>query len=220
MARMVVGKDVGSYVYSATNKTITFSDLSNLRLEDIFIIINPRTGETIFELGNILKGGTFSSDVLTMTYVPVTAGIDGEDLQIFLEQGSPEIDFDIKAQNTLVKNPTWSKYTAIEELIDEVNVAVGTYRKSFEMETYRNASIHLKGTGGVTFSIWATNDSSATELSDDGWVDVSQSILGVSNLIDDEGIYFVDTSQMPLKFMIKYTTTDTSNAIDALIRGY
>lgn len=105
-------------------------------------------------------------------------------------------------------------------LIEETDKTAGTYRVEIESEGYKNMSLHLKGSGGVTFTLFATNDETADTTADTGWVDVTNSIIGGTNLVDDEGIYFVDTPQLPLKWMVKYVTSDATNAVDAWIIKY
>jgi len=119
-----------------------------------------------------------------------------------------------------VLNQDYDHFTSVDHIIDEANVAIGTVRKQIFAESYRGGSFHLKCSGGVTFTIWATNDDTADESADTGWVDVSTAILGAASLVDSEGIYFVDTHQMPLKWMIKYVTSDATNAVDAWINKY
>ena len=148
---------------------------------------------------------------------PLATG-DTYDLGVNLQDKGYDKDLDhIK---TGVENTEWAHYTSIEHIIDEANVAAATYRKEFTATGYRDFSFHLNGSGGVTFTIWATNDDTTDETSDTGWIDISSSILGSVSLVDDSGIYFIDTQQMPLKYMIKYVASDATNAVDAWIRKY
>jgi len=86
--------------------------------------------------------------------------------------------------------------------------------KRFEipMEGYRFLSIHAKlVTGDVNnvayMKLYATNNVLADTTDDTDWVDVSTSVLGAAQIsatnTTTEGIYFVDTSTIALKFMIK-----------------
>ena len=103
-----------------------------------------------------------------------------------------------------------------ETLVNTVNVAAGTYRYAYTMGVFRNLSLHIQALGGVTVTFWATNDPSASTVSDDHWVDITELVFGALNLVDESGIYFIDTSILPYKFMIKYVTTDNTNSLKVI----
>ena len=103
-----------------------------------------------------------------------------------------------------------------ETLVNTVNVAAGTYRYAYTMGVFRNLSLHIQCSGGVTVTYWASNDPSASSTSDDHWVDVTELVFGATNLVDANGIYFIDTSFLPYKFMIKYVTTDNTNSMQVM----
>lgn len=129
-------------------------------------------------------------------------------------------DTDLDADKNLVQNPVYAHYTDPENVVSVVNAVTGTYRVEWEMASYKYMSIQIALTGGVTGTIWATNDSNADTDSDLDWVDTSADILGQSSVVDDKGIYFVDTPTMPLKFMFKYICGDATNAVDVHLIKY
>lgn len=103
-----------------------------------------------------------------------------------------------------------------EIVIDVTNVDADTYRYSFSMNIFRNLSMHVQAAGGVTVTIWATNDATASTTSDAKWVDITELITGQTSLVDISGIYFIDTRILPFKFMIKYVTSDNTNFLKVI----
>lgn len=114
-------------------------------------------------------------------------------------------------------DPTTLHNVGPDHIVDELNQAAGTYRTIFSMENYKNASIHYDVSGGVTLTAWATNDDSADDSADTGWIDVSTAILGASSIVDDSGIAFLDTNIRVSRIMLKHVTSDTSNVSDVFV---
>jgi len=99
-------------------------------------------------------------------------------------------------------------------IVDEANLAAGTYYKMWDRRGKRHGSINMKCSGGVTVTLWATNDPEATTASEATWSDVTNTITGSSTLVDSGDMYFWDGNIVCRKMMIKYVTADASNAID------
>lgn len=215
---VLVGKDVGSAVFDASAQTITFSGLGTLDISQIQSIVNLTDNITIYNPGSSSTGGSLSGNVLTLTY-DTTSMSDSDDLQIYVYFVNDQ-DYDAGASKVLELNPEWAHYTNSFQLINDTDVAAATYRKVFNRESYRGASLHLRCSGGVIMTVWGSNDPDADNTADTGWVDLSNSIIGAANLTDGEGLYFIDTDQMTDKMMIKYVTSDATNAIDAFIKQY
>jgi len=214
----MIGSDLGAYTFDASAQTVTISGTKTFAIEEILSIINVTDQVVIYSPSDEDKGGTIASNVLTLEH-DTTAMADTDDLQIFVQYDNSQ-DYDLGQDKVGVQNPEWAHYTSIEHIIDEANVSAATYRKEFTADGYRNFSFHLNVSGGITTTIWATNDDTTDETADTGWIDVSSSILGSASLVDSSGIYFVDTDMMPLKWMIKYVASDATNAVDAWIRKY
>jgi len=70
-----------SYIFDASAKTITYDDFTII--ERIAIIQNLTTGDTIYDFGDVLLGGTLVGKVLTLTYDTTTMS-DTDKLQILL----------------------------------------------------------------------------------------------------------------------------------------
>jgi len=133
---------------------------------------------------------------------------------------NPEYNSSLGANQVHDLNATHENYTSVEHIVDEVDAASGDFRYAFNMEGYNYASVHRKCSGGCTMKIFASNDSTAVTGADTGWVDVSSDVLGATGMVDSEDIYFIDTSQKPLQWMVKYSLSDATNAVDVWIRRY
>lgn len=83
MSEKLVGIDIGSYVFSAANKTITFSDISDLEQKQILSIINLTHNVTIYKSSIYGKSGVLDSDILTLDY-DTSLMDDDDELQIFV----------------------------------------------------------------------------------------------------------------------------------------
>ena len=56
-------------------------------------------------------------------------------------------------------------------------------------------------------TFWATNNEDADDSADTDWVDISNTLFGAANISANntttEGIYFLDTAMIPLRYMVK-----------------
>lgn len=156
MARLVVGKDIGSYTFDASAKTITFGGLGTIRLEDIFLIYNLTSNTKIFQFASSGLSGSVAGDILTLDY-DTTSMADTDILQIFYEQGSPEIDFDLGANRSANITPEYARYTDPEVLVTAQDLT-GSYADF-------GAEIDMQGYDGLNISIVAdVNDSENVKL--------------------------------------------------------
>lgn len=76
---------VDQYTFSASAKTITFPQYSNLRLEGVKLITNLNTGTIIYQFNDVAKKGTVSSNILTLVY-DTTAMSNTDKLMIIYEE--------------------------------------------------------------------------------------------------------------------------------------
>ena len=108
-----------------------------------------------------------------------------------------------------------------EHVVDESNEAAATYRTIIPFETYKSGSIQWNISGGVTMTIWATNDDTADATADTGWEDITTEVTGNASEADNTGIAFLDTNISVSRLMIKRVTSDSSNASDVFVfKGY
>src|ERR1019366_3681916 len=82
--RLMVGREVGSYSFNHTAKTITLAGLPPLRLEQVCLIVNATDGLAIFNEVDSSKTATLANNVLTLAY-DTTAMADTDSLQIFVD---------------------------------------------------------------------------------------------------------------------------------------
>ncbi len=211
----------GDFIATTTDgtKNITITGLSFI-LEDDHVV-----------------GGTFkkidsSGDVssIPLTNVSVSGGVvtlgdaddfaSGDTVAVTLIGPDKAYDNGVDSQIVTVLNPDYAHYTSVEHLVDEANIAADTYRYIIPKEGYKYGSLHLKGSGGVTFTIWGSNDDTADDSADTGWNDLSTEIIGAASLVDGEQLCMIDTPMMPQRLMVKVVTSDATNAIDVWINKY
>lgn len=90
MSKVLIGSEIGSYSFSKTNKTITFSGLT-VSLERILLITDTTNNTIIYQFNDATKNGTLSNNVLTLAYNTNTGSFaDTDKLQIFYWSEEPE----------------------------------------------------------------------------------------------------------------------------------
>lgn len=203
--------------YAGSN-TLTIGNYPNgstLNVSDIvFIRVQNSIGNHVETLS--IQDLTLSISGSTLTITGFSNDFESDDVFIIGTNVRAKDAFDSGLDNikTNRQNPEYEHYTSVIHLVDETNLDADTYRYIINMESYKNLSLHLKGSGGVTFTVWASNDDTADDSADAGWVDISSDVLGGASITDDEGIYFIDTSYIPERLMIKVVTSDATNAVD------
>ncbi len=206
---------------NAGTKTITIAGLPfNLEEKHVVAgsikIIDTTTGAVTTA---VLTSVSVSVGVVTLGNLS-TNFLSTDTLFVTLIGPDKAYDTGLDVGKSAIQNPEHAHFTAINHIIDELNVSAGTTRVEVQAESFKYHALYLAGSGGVTFTIWAALDPSATTASDAGWKDISDIVMGVASLVDSADVYFIDTPMMPEKFMIKYVTTDSTNAVDAFWRKY
>lgn len=205
-----------------SSTTITLSGVSFTATSEeiVYIRVIPLSGDAeVYTNGSSNVTMTISGNVITIAGAG-TPFTTGDLYEVGINSQKKAYDLDLDVNKDVVQNPEWAHYTSTEHVVDETNVAADTYRIVVNQEGYRNACLQLNGSGGVTFTVWASLDDTADDSADTGWIDISTSILGAASLVDDSGIYFVDTTLMPDRYMFKYVTSDTTNSVDAWFKRY
>lgn len=78
---------IKNYTFNKSTKQITFTDYASIAIEKVFLVVNQTNGLTIYQPNDSTKGGTASSNVLTLAYDTTGASFNNSDkLQIFYEQ--------------------------------------------------------------------------------------------------------------------------------------
>lgn len=79
-------KRLTSYTFDASEKTVTHADFSDITLEGIQLIVNVTDQIIIYNFADTSKGGTLSTDTLTLEYDTTTMD-DTDKLMILVDDG-------------------------------------------------------------------------------------------------------------------------------------
>jgi hypothetical protein len=77
---------VENYTFNAGTRQITLTDYTSVNLESFLLITNVTDNIIIYNFADPAKGGTVSTNVLTLDY-DTTAMSNGDTLQIFIDDG-------------------------------------------------------------------------------------------------------------------------------------
>lgn len=83
--RMLVGSDIGSYVFVPATRTINILDVPyELELKNILISTNVESGSVIYNFAKSGYGGSISDNVLVLDY-DTTSMLSTDELQIWVD---------------------------------------------------------------------------------------------------------------------------------------
>jgi hypothetical protein len=82
--KLIVGTQIGSYTFDAAAGEITLAGLPTIQLSQLQLITNMTDNVVIYQFNNPAKGGSISSNVITLTY-NTAAMSDTDSLQIILD---------------------------------------------------------------------------------------------------------------------------------------
>jgi hypothetical protein len=90
MAKILIGSELGSYVFNHTAQTITFSGFT-ASIERVLLITDVTNNTIIYQFNDPLKGGAIVNNVLTLDYNTNVVGFASTDsLQIFYWSEEPQ----------------------------------------------------------------------------------------------------------------------------------
>lgn len=99
-------------------------------------------------------------------------------------------------------------------LVESTNLTATTRRVELTNAIrYDYFSLHMEGSGGVTFTVWYTLNEDADTTADTDWVDVTNDLCGSASIVDDEAVC-VQNAKLRGRYMVKYVTSDATNAVD------
>lgn len=78
---------INNYVFDASAKTIEIVDYATIRLDSILLISNVTRNIIIYNFASVLKGGTVSSNVLSLTY-DTSSMSDSDKLLIYYDEAA------------------------------------------------------------------------------------------------------------------------------------
>ncbi len=146
---VLVGNNIGSYAFDASAQTITFSGLGPLNLEDIGIIVNVTDQEVIYNPQGTDKGGSISSNVLTLEY-DTTSMSDGDALQISIAYNNSE-DYSLRVKKVIDQAPLYAHRTSVQTLVSasDIGASDATYIDQggeISTDTYNTLGLGVKFT--------------------------------------------------------------------------
>lgn len=116
--KQLIGKDIGSYAFDKTAKTITFSGVT-ITQEQILLVTNTTSQIIIYSFADSSIGGSLTGSVLTLTYD--TSGMSNTDkLQIYID--IPDVVQDVSDANVLTQLQTLNTNDATFMLRNLVSV--------------------------------------------------------------------------------------------------
>ena len=77
---------VENYTFNSSTRQVTLTDYTSVNLESFLLITNVTDNIIIYNFADPAKGGTVSTNVLTLDY-DTTAMSNGDSLQIFIDDG-------------------------------------------------------------------------------------------------------------------------------------
>lgn len=77
---------VENYTFNSSTRQVTLTDYTSVNLESFLLITNVTDNIIIYNFADPAKGGTVSTNVLTLDY-DTTAMSNGDTLQIFIDDG-------------------------------------------------------------------------------------------------------------------------------------
>jgi len=210
----------GGCVYT-TNVTITASGFPFEVDDSVCLVVSILYKDSATNTWKLLSNGmngvsiTASSNVITVAGAG-TPFASGDSYVVGLQyqnKGYDKVPQAIRSWNT---QPNWAHKTTLP-LIDESNEAAGTYRKMFSWQTYKNGSFQWSLSGGVTMTVWGSNNPAADDSSDTGWEDITTFLTGNPTEVDNSGMVFLDSNIACDKLMVKRVTSDNTNASDVFL---
>lgn len=141
---VIIGYDIGSYSFSASDGTVTFSGLGTVNLLQILKITNITNGIAIYDPTDPNKLGSLSSNTLILDY-DTSSMNDSDTLQILFQYNNSE-DYSTSSKLTSVLNPDYGHnidrqpvLTAAQDLTATMT-AVGS---EVDVSTYKNAKFFV-----------------------------------------------------------------------------
>lgn len=92
MGKVIVGVEVGSYTFSVSEKTVTFTGITGLKLENIQMISNVTRGVDLFLFDDNELRGSLSGNVFTLIDADLTGQADADKLQIYLHLSETQFE--------------------------------------------------------------------------------------------------------------------------------
>ena len=155
---ILLGVGSGGYTFDASAQTITITGMGTLSLSQIFSVVNLTDQITLYSPTDEDKGGTLSSNVLTLEY-DTTSMSDSDLLQIFV-QSNGSYDASTQSDKVSTLNTEYSHYTDAEPLVTASDIVATT-------TVYKDQGAEIDMTGYTTLGMFVkftVNDSETNTI--------------------------------------------------------
>jgi len=208
--------DFSATYTSATTLTLSSLPISLTSSSQIsFIKVIPVSGDAyILTNGSGWVTMRASSNVITVEGAATTFA-SWDVYEVGLNAQEKAYDASTNTQMNSIMNPDYAHVTDTEHFIDATNVDTTTVRVIVNMDTYPNPYFGFICSGWVTMTIFREVSPDADDTADTGWE--RDTDLQPADLVDGQGSYAVTEKVNVKRYMVKYVTTDATNAIDGWV---
>lgn len=134
---------ITNYTFDASEKKITFSDYTTIRLDSVLLITNVTDNVIIYNFADSTKGGTVATNVLTLTYNTATMD-DTDKLMIYYD------DSDVVPATTHLQETLYSLTETIQELIQRLAPLGGAMANTAQLRAVVTGAVTATGGGYIT----------------------------------------------------------------------
>jgi len=113
----------------------------------------------------------------------------------------------------------WAHYTSPEILANTTDETLDSTFYVLYMESYKFANLDINVSGGVTVTVWVTNDASLSNSTMANYYNWSTVVLGGASIVDTHGFYSIQ-NRSPLKILIRCVNSDDTNVIKIIAKKY
>lgn len=127
---------VENYTFNSSTRQVTLTDYTSVNLESFLLVTNVTDNIIIYNFADPAKGGTVSTNVLTLDY-DTTAMSNGDSLQIFIDDGeSPATNSALETIDLLITQLLKrSESLAVTDTAQRQRIAVETFSPTINTNT-------------------------------------------------------------------------------------
>jgi hypothetical protein len=227
--KRLIGKDIGSFIFTPVSKSITISGIDTFTQEQILIITHGTSGSMLYNFADpsLVYGTSVSASTITLAYN--TTAMSGSDpLLIYMDipDGDPN-DVSLGVMKVTNQNPEWSRYTDPEALIASAQTITTTWTDAGpEVDSYGYnyiapwIKVTKQNSTGIQFRALAKHTYAGSEEYDLPIQIVSSTQVDITSEVnqipDANGLYIlkVQTDKVIpyLQFQIKSTVSGSTSA--------
>lgn len=170
--KKLIGKDVGSFVFTPVSRSINISGINTFTQEQLLLITHATSGSILYNFADpaTVFGTTVSASTITLAY-DTTAMSGSDPLLVYIDvtDGDP-IDYNLGAQKVLNQTPEWARYTDVESLLSVAQKFTSSFQDlgpEIDCSGYSNIGLWLKNTpqssSGLLYKALAKHTYGGTE---------------------------------------------------------